>query len=327
MSISRRNFLKAATVGAVAAVAAPGEAAARGNLEMPPKALGLLFDSTYCVGCKACVTACKQANAIPFDTPVREAHRDTSIDIGAKALNVIKAYRHGDASVKDREANGFAFAKKSCMHCVDPSCVSVCPVSAMQKAPLTGIVSHYKENCIGCRYCVASCPYGVPRFEYDQAFPAISKCQLCRHLQAEGRIPACAESCPTGATLYGPVALLKQEAQRRLAMAPGTIHAPERGQAGSGEFGRPRPAAAYIQHIYGDRELGGTQVLHIAGVPFEKLGMPTLPDRSYASVSETIQHTLYAGMAAPAVVLAGLVGIISRNKRKAASDHGPEDRS
>ncbi|MBI2236120.1 MAG: hydrogenase 2 operon protein HybA [Magnetospirillum sp.] len=316
MTISRRDFLKSAAAGTAAAAALPSVAEARGNLAMPPQALGLLFDSTLCVGCKICVTACKQANSIPFDTPVREPHLDVSVDIGAKALNVIKMYRDGDASVKDRETDGFAFTKKSCMHCVDPSCVSVCPVSAMQKDPLTGIVSHYKENCIGCRYCVASCPFGVPRFEYDNAFPAISKCQLCKHLQAEGKVPACADSCPTGATMFGPVALLKEEARRRLATPPGTEVRPDRRVVGSGDQGRPRLSAKYLQHIYGDKEMGGTQLLMLSGVAFEKLGMPVLPERSYASVSETIQHTLYSGMIAPVVALAGLTAVVARNKKK-----------
>lgn len=315
MSISRRTFLKTTVASAAAATAGPAGSEARENKTMPPDALGLLFDSTLCVGCKACVTACKQANAIPLDAPVREPYRDSSIDIGAGALNVIKVYRDGTAAHKDQEVNGFAFAKKSCMHCVDPSCVSVCPVSAMQKDPQTGIVRHFKENCIGCRYCVASCPYGVPRFEYDSPFPAISKCQLCQHLQAENKIPACAESCPTGATLFGPVPALKAEAQRRLALPPGHETRSERRMTGSGEPVRPRLSPAYHPHLYGDKELGGTQVLHLAGVPFDKLGMPTLPERSYAAVSETIQHTLYQGMIAPVAILAGLVGIIARNTR------------
>lgn len=317
-SISRRNFLKAAAAGTAVAgvVACPGTASARGNLEMPPKAVGFLFDSTLCVGCKLCVTACKQANEIPFDTPVREPFKDVSVDIGKGALNVIKAYVDGKAEVKDRETDGFAFIKKSCMHCVDPSCVSVCPVKAMQKDPVTGIVTHHKDSCIGCRYCVASCPFGVPRFDYDNPIPAISKCQLCNHLQAKGKIPACADVCPTGATLFGPVTALKEEARRRLALKPGTEVRHDRRIVGSGEPTRPVASAKYLDHLYGDKEMGGTQMIMLSGVPFEKLGMPTLPERSYASVSETIQHTLYAGMIAPATALVGLVALVTRNKKK-----------
>lgn len=328
MSINRRNFLKAAAAGTatVGLAAVPCEVQARGNKEMPPQAVGFLFDSTLCVGCKACVTACKQANDIPFETPVREAYLDTSIDINSKALNVIKMYVDGKANVKDREADGFAFTKKSCMHCVDPSCVSVCPVSAMQKDPITGIVSHYKENCIGCRYCVASCPYGVPRFDYDSPFPQISKCQMCKHLQAEGKIPACADACPTGATLFGPVTALKEEARKRLATEPGTVVRHERRVVGSGDATRPVQSAAYVDHLYGDKELGGTQMVMLSGVSFDKLGMPQLPERSFASESETVQHTIYKGMIAPAVALAGLVAVVKRNKSKqAAEDHGEEE--
>jgi Fe-S-cluster-containing dehydrogenase component len=74
-------------------------------------------------------------------------------------------------AVKDRVEDGFAFSKKSCLHCVDPSCVSACPVSAMKKDPSTGLVSYDVDACIGCRYCVAACPFGVPRFTYDSPTP------------------------------------------------------------------------------------------------------------------------------------------------------------
>jgi Fe-S-cluster-containing dehydrogenase component len=277
---------------------------------MPPEAVGFLFDSTLCVGCKACVSACKQANDVPMVAPVREPYLDPSVDIGGKALNVIKAFVSGKAQFKDREEDGFAFVKKSCMHCVDPSCVSVCPVSAMQKDPVTGIVSYDKDRCIGCRYCVVSCPFGVPRFEYDTAFPQIRKCELCRHLQVQGKIPACAEACPTGATLFGPVAKLKEEARRRLSLKAGTEDKPERRFLGSGEQTRARASPKYLDYLYGEKELGGTQMLMLAGVPFAKLGMPDLPERSFAARSETVQHSIYAGMVAPALGVIALMAII-----------------
>lgn len=322
--MKRRDFLKnvaAVTCGVAAAVGAP-PAEARENRQLPPKAVGFLFDSTLCVGCKACVLACKQANDVPFSTPVREAYLDPSVDIGATALNVIKKYSAGKAEFKDQLEDGFAFVKKSCMHCVDPSCVSVCPVSAMEKDPQTGIVSYDKDKCLGCRYCVVSCPFGVPRFEYDTPFPKVMKCQLCRHLQAKGRIPACAESCPTGATLFGPVTALRDEARQRLATTPGTMVRHERRMTGSGEICRAQPSAKYENRLYGDKELGGTQMVMLSGVPFDRIGMPDLPERSFAADSETVQHTLYKGMVGPAVILAGLVAVVRRNKKKQDEEEG-----
>ena len=180
---------------------------------MPDEALGLLYDSTLCIGCKACVSACKEANDMPPEFSTEDHLWDTPLDISGKTLNVIKVYQNGTAENKDSEEDGFAFMKVSCLHCADPSCVSACPVSAMTKDPVTGIVGYNKDACIGCRYCVAACPFGVPRFQYDKAIPQISKCQLCRHRMPDGKYAACAQVCPTGATLYGKAKDLHAEAQ------------------------------------------------------------------------------------------------------------------
>lgn len=337
--MDRRKFFKASLAGgaALATGAATCPAQARDNNPMPPEAVGLLFDSTLCVGCKACVAACKQANDMPPEFSTKDQYWDTPLDISGKTLNVIKVYKHGTFDKKDQEENGFAFIKKSCMHCVDPSCVSACPVSAMKKDPKTGIVTYDKEACIGCRYCVAACPFGVPRFTYDSATPQISKCQLCVHRHKDGKYAACAEVCPTGATLYGKVSVLREEAQRRLAMKPGEKAEFPRGHLraaqekalqgapeGKGEMRRrgwtdssgqkyPGVAAQYLQHIYGEKEFGGTQMLFLSGVSFQKLGYPDLPPRSDAALSETLQHSLYGGLIAPIAVLGALTFVAKRN--------------
>lgn len=304
MTVTRRFLLKAGSaVAAVAAVAAPPKpAAARGNAEVPPDAIGLLFDSTLCIGCKACVAACKEANNMPAEFSTAEQHWDTPLDISGKTLNVIKVWAEGTADIKDSPQNGFAFVKKSCLHCIDPSCVSACPVNAMTKDPKTGIVGYSADACIGCRYCVAACPFGVPRFQYDTATPRIQKCQLCKHRLADGGIPACAEVCPTGATFFGKRTDLMAEAKRRVALEPGKPAAYPRSAGSDHE----KPAPKYLQRIYGEKEVGGTQMLMLAGVPFDKLGYPDLPERSYSSQSETLQHTLYGFMALPIAAFAGL---------------------
>jgi Fe-S-cluster-containing dehydrogenase component len=278
------------------------------------------------VGCKACVAACKQANGMPPEVSTPEALWDTPQDISGKTLNVIKVYRNGTAEIKDRELNGYAFVKKSCMHCVDPSCVSVCPVKAMKKDERTGVVSHDKNACIGCRYCVASCPFDVPRFTYDQAIPQISKCQLCHHRWADGKYAACAEVCPTGATLYGKVSDLKEEIARRKALKPGTPTVFARGKLGGVDQSYPGVAARYVDHVYGEKELGGTQMLLLAGVPFAKLGYPDLPDTSFAAQSETVQHSVYGGMVLPLAFLGGLTWVAKRNvKAEQDAAEGDDD--
>jgi Fe-S-cluster-containing dehydrogenase component len=315
--MDRRNFFKSAGAAVAAGAAAVCEPVqARENKPMPPDAVGLLFDSTLCVGCKACVAACKQANDMPPEISTEDPLWDTPLDISGKTLTVIKVYKHGELKAKDQEENGWAFSKKSCLHCVDASCVSCCPVKAMKKDEKTGVVSHDKNACIGCRYCVAACPFGVPRFTYDQAIPQISKCQLCQHRWPDGKYSACAEVCPTGATLFGKVADLKEEIKRRKSLKPGTPTNFPRGRLGGPDQSYPGTVASYVDHVYGEKELGGTQMLMLAGVPFKKLGYPDLPETSFASQSETVQHTLYGGLVLPIAFLGGLTWVAKRTVKE-----------
>jgi Fe-S-cluster-containing dehydrogenase component len=320
--LTRRTLLKGLAGGAGAAAVATlaPDAEARGPRSMPEKALGLLYDGTLCIGCRACIPACKAANGMPPDRTELTIGDlwDAPLDISGKTLNVIKAYRDGDGLHKDEEKNGYAFTKVSCMHCVDPSCVSACPVSAMTKDPTTGIVSYDVDACIGCRYCVAACPFNVPRFTFDKAIPKISKCQLCQHRLGEGKYAACAEVCPTGATLYGPVTELNRESERRRAMPPGTIARIPRGRIGGGDdyLGK---IGKYVPRVYGEKEIGGTQVRHLSGVPFELLNKPPLPDVAPARSSESLQHAINGGLVAPLGFLAALALLAFRNMRPRAA--------
>ena len=229
---TRRKFLKGCLSAAGTAVASgtlSTPAAARDTYQRPPEALGLLYDATLCIGCKACVAACKQANDNPPEFSTADKLWDTPLDTSGYTFNIIKMYRHGTMSTKDAEINGYAFMKTSCMHCADPSCVSACPVTAMTKDPITGVVAYDADACVGCRYCVVACPFGIPKYQYDSPTGEIGKCELCRHRVADGHYSACAEVCPTGATLYGRTADLLSEAKRRLALKPGDVTTYPRG--------------------------------------------------------------------------------------------------
>jgi Fe-S-cluster-containing dehydrogenase component len=326
--MKRRNFFQA-SLGAAGAALASTSVQARPNLDPAPQAVGMLFDSTLCVGCKACVSKCKEVNGMPPVSMGNEIHADFALDLSPKTLNVIKVYSDGKPTVKDREKDGFAFEKRSCMHCVDPGCVSVCPVSSLTRDPLTGIVSYDADVCIGCRTCMTGCPYNVPQYDYDNAFGKIHKCQMCNQKGVEriskGGMTGCAEACPTGATLFGSRETLLAEAKRRIALKPGQVYNYPRGDVRKPASFHEKVVPQYQSHVWGEKEAGGTNVMHLSAVPYDKLGMPPLGERSHASISEGVQSTVYSYMALPAIALGGLSWIVKRNTENARKEG--EDKS
>lgn len=313
MDIKRRDLLKiAAGGGLLLATGLPAHA--REPKKLAPEAVGMLYDATACIGCKVCQNACKQFNDMPAEHTAAEKIWDDPVDLSAKTLNIIKAYANGTGLSKDAETDGYSFVKRHCMHCIDPSCVSACPVSALKKNPDNGVVSYSKEACIGCRYCQVACPYNIPKFEYDKPVPQIRKCQFCDHRFKEGKYSACCEFCPTGASIFGKVSDLLEEAKRRLALKPGDYYNYPVGHVKAGQKSY-KQAAKYQNYVYGEKEGGGTQVLMLAGVPFTRLGMPELDSASDAAFSEDLQHTLYKGLIGPGVLLAGLLFAAYKNTK------------
>ncbi len=317
MSISRRDFFKVSAAGGAMAAAAiaPATALARETNARLPEAVGILYDATVCVGCKACMVACKEYNHLPAERSTPTRLWDDPRDLSAKTYNIVKLYKNGTGQVKDREQDGYSFVRRFCMHCVDPSCVSACTVSALTKDPQSGIVRYNADNCIGCRYCQIACPYNIPKFEWDTPFPQIKKCQLCSHRLTAGAYAACCEFCPNGGSVFGNVQDLLKEARRRLALVPGQTAAYPLHRV-DGQEVRHRVVTPYRQHIFGERDGGGTQVIMLAGVPFERLGLPLLPIQSQASHSETLMHTLYKGMIGPYAVLGVLFYLVFRHTTK-----------
>jgi hypothetical protein len=130
----------------------------------------------------------------------------------------------------------------------------------------------------------------------------------------KGEIPACAEFCPTGATVFGKVDDLLAEAKKRLQYKPGSQQVYPVERLG-GKVTTERAVTPYVQKVYGEKDGGGTQILYLAGVPFDKLGLPKLEERSDAQRSEVIQHTIYKGMIAPIVFLGGLLYVVHKNTK------------
>jgi Fe-S-cluster-containing dehydrogenase component len=290
--ISRRTAIKTAILGGAAAFGATAATASASEpLAAPADAVGLLYDSTLCIGCKACVAACKEAGNLPADTAGDRLY-DRPDDLNSHTRNIIKLYRSGNES---------AFVKRQCMHCLDPACVGACMIGALKKRE-HGIVSWDGTRCVGCRYCEVACPYGIPKFEWttDEAIynPKIVKCELCRERLAVGKEPACTAACPRQAVIFGPRSELLREAKARIAAHPDT----------------------YIPRVYGEFQAGGTQVLYLSHVPFDKLGLPTLEDESLPAKVHKVQGAIYKGFVAPIALYGVLVAVIRHHREQAHNE-------
>jgi formate dehydrogenase iron-sulfur subunit len=191
----------------------------------------LLYDATICIGCKQCEQACAAENHLPYNDGIAAEERQSE---------------HKYTAVL---AKSDKFMRRLCMNCQDPACVSACPVAALRKTA-AGPVIYEEDRCMGCRYCMLACPFGVPKYEWDKVLPKVRKCTMCSDRVSKGKQTACAEICPTGATKFGERDELIAEAQQRIHDNP----------------------TKYVNHIYGLSEVGGTSVFLLSSVPFEEFG-------------------------------------------------------
>lgn len=295
----RRTLLKGLALAGGAAATGAVPAAAREAKPVPPAAMGMLYDTTRCIGCKACVFACQQANDLRPDVSLDGIHLAPA-DLNGRTKNIIKLYHEGERR---------SYVKAQCMHCVDPACASACMLGSLHKDETTGIVGYDPQYCVGCRYCQMACPFNVPKFEFDKAVPKIVKCELCRHRvqgaalektpdgfsrYPAGHGPSCCEVCPRQAVIYGKRDELMEEAKRRIAESPGKY---------------------FEDRVYGEHEGGGTQVLYLSHVPFDKLGLPMLSDRGVPTVAYSVQEGIYKGFIAPVALYGVLAAVMIRNRR------------
>lgn len=195
-------------------------------------------------------------------------HLPANRDDRLSATNYTYLKDHGDG----------VYSRHQCFHCLEPSCASVCPVGALKKNP-EGPVSYDARLCMGCRYCMMACPFRVPTYEWNSVVPRVRKCILCVDRVKNGQPTACSEACPTGATTFGDRDALIAEARQRITNEP----------------------KKYIPAIFGEKEVGGTSVLYLAGVDFTSLGLPgNLPQHPLPL------YTWDALSAVPAIVTAGV---------------------
>jgi Fe-S-cluster-containing dehydrogenase component len=238
--MNRRDFLKAAGVAGAALTGGSAEA------EQPAEPIefaGVLVDTTRCIGCRSCEKACSEEHGLPVPDIANDnalvAERQTS----DTQWTIVNRYE---------TSKGEVFVKKQCFHCWQPACVAACLTNAMYKTT-NGPVIWRPSKCMGCRFCMVSCPFDIPKFEYHEWNPKIQKCNMCFERLQEGKRPACVESCPTDALMFGMKRDLMEIARVRI------YNHPER----------------YVHKIYGEHEVGGTGWLYLSAVPFEEIGFRT----------------------------------------------------
>ena len=291
---SRRDFLKlsAALGGTAAGITAltPKEAKAA-TRELSEDRMGVLVDTTVCIGCRRCEWACQKAHG--FEPGDIESYRDESVfeemrRPGNEDYTKVNRYENPDKPLEP------VYVKVQCMHCDHPACVSACIVGAFSKLQ-NGSVVWDTDKCIGCRYCMVACPFQIPTFEYEKAIhPDIRKCDFCIERTQQGKLPACVDICPVETMTYGKRRDLIEIAEKRMELYPDR----------------------YQNKIYGHTEVGGTSWMYLAPMDFQKLDFPKLGENPAPGVSESIQHGIFAYFVPPIALYALLGGImwISKNK-------------
>jgi formate dehydrogenase iron-sulfur subunit len=244
-----------------------------------------LIDTSKCIGCKACQTACMEWNDLRDQIGTSTGVYDNPRDLTPQSWTVMRFSEYENPK-GDLE---WLIRKDGCMHCDDPGCLKACPSPGSIVQYANGIVDFHEENCIGCGYCVTGCPFDVPRIsKRDQK---AYKCTLCSDRVAVGLEPACVKACPTGAISYGTKQQMTHDAAERV------VDLKSRGfdQAG----------------LYDPAGVGGTHVmyvLHHADQPGLYNGLPAKP-----AVSPLVR--LWKGATKPlalgTMVLVALAGFLN----------------
>ena len=239
--MDRRQYFKVLGTAGLACLAGPDRAEA--SHVDDSNTVGVLVDLTRCKGCRNCEQVCAHVNKLPIPPETSDEEQETKRKTSDKQLTVVNTYR---------TEKGLVHVKRQCLHCLTPACVSACLTKAMLKTK-EGPVVWRASKCMGCRYCMLSCPVDMPKFEYHDPFPQIMKCRMCWERTAQGQEPVCVEFCSNDALTFGPRETLLETARKRIYQEP----------------------SKYVSHIFGEREAGGTGFLYISPVPFEEIGFPT----------------------------------------------------
>lgn len=289
MSLGRRDFLGLAAASSATLLAGKSLANEQQLPEDCGDACAVLVDTAVCIGCRKCEWACNRQHNLSNqdmasfeDKTIFKTHRRPNHE----ALTVVNEFR--DPSNPEKQY----VIKVQCMHCLDPACVSACIVGALEKLP-NGPVAYDAWKCMGCRYCVVACPFQIPAYEYDNALtPEVRKCTFCteRNLD-EGNVPACVKECPNEALTFGARDDLIDLAYARIKAYPDR----------------------YVNHIYGEHEVGGTSWMYLAPADFKYTELPEVPPDRIPPNTENIQHAVFKWFVPP-LALYGLLGLIMASK-------------
>ena len=250
------------------------------------KSIAILTDVTRCIGCEECVAACKKTNETGEDAPYRWQGRAT--DVSSTRWTTITSTPEG------------RFVRVHCRHCLEPGCAAACPVGALKHTE-SGAVAYDASICMGCRYCMMACPFRLTRYEWDSPLPRVRKCILCYDKLTKGELeqPACTAACPEKATIFGSRDELMAEAHRRIRSSPGR----------------------YIDHVWGEKELGGTSVLYISDVDLAGAGWPeALRDEPVPALARSVLNTVPVTFVGVAAAMAGIHWLTERRQRVAEAE-------
>lgn len=291
MKIDRRTLL----ISSLGLLLSSEKGLAQDSVSFAKDHWACLVDTTLCIGCRKCEEACNRANklmkpSIPFDDKsVFKKHRRPT----ENAFTVVNEFP-GSPSIAQWDKKNTT-VKIQCMHCLDPSCVSACIVGALRKSE-EGPVIYNPTICIGCRYCMIACPFEILAYEYSNPLtPRVKKCQFCVNTNPEGKAnPACAASCPTEAIVFGKRGELLELARNRI----------------------KQKKDQYINHIYGEYEVGGTSWLYLAGRDITELGFKRLQKEAPPRLTEEIQHAIFKYGAIPILFYGFLGALMAYTNRK-----------
>ena len=289
--MDRRGFLKTTLVAGTGALS--GNALCAREAPKPEEFVGVLVDTTRCIGCRACEVACGEEHDMLVPDVLNDGALEAQRSTSDKQWMVVN---------KHETEKGDVFVKKQCMHCYQAACAIACPTEAM-KQNSKGPVTWDGDKCLGCRYCMTSCPFDMPKFEYNSWNPKIQKCTMCFERLEAGQKPACVMACPTDTLMFGTRVKNLEIARHRIYSHPDK----------------------YVHQIYGEHEVGGTGYIYLSAVPFDQLGFRS--DLGTTPYPEYTKEFLYAVpmilFGVPAFLL-GLNALVGENRVGTEEEFDPD---